>query len=44
MGISSTLFKKDTLIITYIGEDEKILEFLNQNYGTEFAGYGYINK
>ncbi len=37
-------FKKNTLIIQYIGEDEQILEFLNTNYGAEFAGYGYINK
>lgn len=37
-------FKNDTLIIQYVGEDEKILEFLNENYGAEFAGYGYINK
>lgn len=37
-------FKKDTLIIEYVGKDEKILKFLNINYGPEFAGYGYINK
>lgn len=37
-------FKKGTLIINYVGEDEQILEFLNKNYGEEFAGYGYINK
>lgn len=37
-------FKKDTLIIQYIGEDEQILGLLNENYGAEFAGYGYINK
>jgi len=37
-------YKKGTLIINYVGEDVQILEFLNKNYGAEFAGYGYINK
>jgi len=37
-------FKKGTLIINYVGENEQILELLNKNYGAEFAGYGYINK
>ena len=37
-------FKKDTLIINYVGENQQILELLNKNYGDEFAGYGYINK
>lgn len=37
-------FKKDTLIILYVGENQQILELLNKNYGDEFAGYGYINK
>jgi hypothetical protein len=34
-------FKKDTIIINYLGEDEKILDFLKANYGEEFAGAGY---
>lgn len=37
-------FKKGTLIINYVGEDEQILKFLNENYGAQFAGYGYHNK
>ena len=41
---SPHFYKKDTLIIQYTGEDEQILEFLYENYGAEFAGYGYINK
>lgn len=34
-------FKKDTLIINYVGEDELILKLLTNNYGAEFAGNGY---
>ena len=37
-------FKKGTLIINYVGEDEQILKFLNENYGAQFAGYGYSNQ
>ena len=31
-------FKKGSLIINYVGENERILAFLNENYGTAFAG------
>ena len=31
-------FKKDTLIINYVGENERILAFLYESYGTAFAG------
>jgi len=37
-------FKKDTLIINYIGANEKIINFLNENYGAEFAGSEYEDK
>ena len=33
-------FKRGTLIINYVGENEKIIEFLFNNFGTPFAGYG----
>ena len=31
-------FKKGTLIIEYVGEDEQILAFLSDNFGAQFAG------
>ncbi len=35
-------YKKDNLIVNYVGENEKILNFLENNYGKEFAGAGVI--
>lgn len=37
-------FKKGTLIINYVGENEEILNLLNESYGPEFAGYGFITS
>ena len=37
-------FKKDTLIISYVGKYERILDFLNKNYGNAFAGYMNMDK
>jgi len=31
-------FKKDTILVNYVGEDERILAFLRENLGAEFAG------
>jgi len=36
-------FKKDTLIINFVGENERILDFLYANLGKPFAGYSYVN-
>ena len=33
-------FKKATLIVNYVGENEIILDFLRANFGEPFAGYG----
>ena len=33
-------FKKDTLIINYVGENDDIIRFLSSKFGTPFAGYG----
>lgn len=33
-------YKKDNVIINYVGENEQILDFLEENYGEEFAGAG----
>ena len=33
-------FKKDTLIINYVGENDDIIRFLSSNFGLPFAGYG----
>jgi hypothetical protein len=32
-------FKKDSIIVYYIGENERIIDFLNDNLGEPFAGY-----
>jgi len=32
-------FKKDSIIVYYIGENERIIDFLNDNLGESFAGY-----
>ena len=37
-------FKKDRVLILFIGKDESILAVLNKSVGDEFAGYGYIRK
>lgn len=37
-------FKKDLIIVNYVGEDMNILDFLKENCGNEFAGYGYVNR
>ena len=37
-------YKKGTLIINYVGENELMLNFLTKNFGVEFAGYGYIGE
>jgi len=42
-GSSPHFFKKDKIIVFYVGENETILEFLNETLGDEFAGFGYIN-
>lgn len=31
-------YKKDNVIVNYVGENEQILNFLEANYGKEFAG------
>ena len=31
-------FKRGKLIVNYVGEDEKILSFLTEHFGSEFAG------
>ena len=36
-------FKKDTIIVNYVGENERILTFLKKNYGDVFAGYRNIH-
>ena len=33
-------YKKDNVIVNYVGENEQILDFLEENYGEEFAGAG----
>lgn len=33
-------YKKDNVIVNYVGENEQILDFLEENYGKEFAGMG----
>jgi len=33
-------FKKDLIIVNYVGEDKQILAFLKENLGDRFAGYG----
>ncbi len=33
-------YKNENLIINYVGENEQILDFLEANYGKEFAGAG----
>ncbi len=33
-------FKGENLIINYVGENDRILDFLEANYGKEFAGAG----
>jgi len=35
-------FKGGTLIINYVGEDERILNFLTENYGVAFAGGPFL--
>ena len=37
-------FKKDRLIINYVGTNESILEFLNTNFGPPFAGHECSNN
>jgi len=37
-------FKKGTLIVGYIGNDQQILNFLNKTLGPEFAGTDYMNS
>ena len=36
-------FKKDLLIVLYVGEDEELVGFLREHLGEPFAGYGYLN-
>jgi len=36
-------FKKGALIVSFIGEDERILDFLRANFGEPFAGYSCVN-
>jgi len=36
-------FKSGTLIVNYVGEDEQILSFLTEHYGSEIAGGKYLN-
>ncbi len=33
-------YKKDNIIVNYVGENRLILDFLEANYGKEFAGAG----
>jgi len=37
-------FKKDKIIVRFIGADERILKFLKTNLGGAFAGYSYTNQ
>ena len=34
-------FKKDSLIVNYVGENSQIIDFLKENFGDVFAGHGY---
>ncbi|MCL2766756.1 MAG: hypothetical protein FWD21_03630, partial [Peptococcaceae bacterium] len=34
-------FKKDLIIVNYVGTDESIISFLKENFGDQFAGHGY---
>ena len=36
-------FKKDLIIVNYVGENEQIIGFLNETLGNVFAGHGYQN-
>jgi hypothetical protein len=36
-------FKRDTVIINYVGQNERIIGFLRLHYD-EFAGYGYVSR
>jgi len=37
-------FKKDLIIVNYVGENEQIIGFLNKTFGSVFAGHGYQNQ